>query len=96
MLHALRDVEDSARGAHFYCVLVFLRHAEDPAPLIAQGRWDGDILRAERGRGGFGYDPLFEVPGRGLTAAELDPADKNAISHRGQAVRELLRLLDGA
>lgn len=96
LLDALQGVDDGNRGAHFYCVLVLLRHAEDPAPLIAQGCWHGGILRAERGSGGFGYDPLFEVPGYGLTAAELDPAEKNAISHRGQAVRELLRLLDAA
>lgn len=94
LLQAMAGVADGERGAHFYCVLVFLRDAGDPAPLIAQGRWDGEILRAERGRGGFGYDPLFSVPGHDLTAAELEPARKNAISHRGQAVRELLRLLD--
>jgi XTP/dITP diphosphohydrolase len=96
LLAALAEVPDGQRQAHFHCTLVLLRYAEDPAPLIAQGSWHGEILRAERGDGGFGYDPLFLLPERDLTAAELDAAEKNAISHRGQAVRELIALLTGA
>ena len=95
LLSDLADVPDGRRQAHFYCALVLLRHPEDPAPLIARGSWRGEILRAERGSGGFGYDPLFLVPERDLTAAELDAAEKNAISHRGHAVRELIALLNG-
>jgi len=93
LLAALADVPDGERHARFHCTLVLLRHADDPAPVIAQGCWEGEILRAERGSGGFGYDPLFLVPDRDLTAAELDARDKNAISHRGNAVRALRALL---
>lgn len=81
------------REAHYYCVLVLLRSARDPAPLIACGSWRGEIIDVPRGNGGFGYDPHFLVPERGLTAAELDPGEKNRMSHRGQAVRQLRDLL---
>lgn len=77
-------------SAYFVCVLVFVRHKNDPLPIIAQGIWQGEILDAERGSGGFGYDPLFWLPQLGKTSAELDPAHKNAISHRGQAMHKLL------
>lgn len=93
LLDALKDVTDQERGAQFVCVMVFLRHAADPVPLIAQGAWRGQILHTPRGEQGFGYDPLFFVPALGSTAAELDPAVKNRISHRGQAAAELLDLL---
>jgi XTP/dITP diphosphohydrolase len=86
LLAALRDVPDDARGAHFYCVVVLLRHADDPAPLIAEGRWDGTILRAPRGASGFGYDPVFFDPLLGCGAAELDGETKNKLSHRGKAL----------
>src|SRR5690554_2995464 len=86
LLAALEAVPDPARGAHFHCTLVLLRHPRDPRPLIAQGEWHGRVLRERRGEGGFGYDPLFLDPDTGLTAAELDPATKNRISHRGQAL----------
>lgn len=84
-----------ARGAHYYCVMVLLRHAADPQPLVAEGEWHGEILRAPRGEGGFGYDPLFLDPGLGKTGAELPLARKNDISHRGKAARALLERLYG-
>ena len=95
LVEALRDVPDGQRQARFQCVMVYLRHAEDPTPLIAQGTWEGIILRAPRGSGGFGYDPVFLVPGEGCTAAELGPERKNGLSHRGQALRRLQWLLEG-
>ncbi|MGQ4661487.1 RdgB/HAM1 family non-canonical purine NTP pyrophosphatase [Lysobacter sp. F6437] len=96
LLAALDGMPEAQRGAHFHCTLVLLRHADDPRPLIAQGEWHGQVLPARRGAGGFGYDPLFLDPDTGLTAAELDPATKNRISHRGRALailREKLGLL---
>ena len=89
LLHALEGVPTERRGAFFICVLVLLRHADDPAPLIAEGRWHGRVLEAERGDGGFGYDPLFLPDDQALSAAELDPALKNRLSHRGQALARL-------
>lgn len=89
LLDALRGVPDEARGAHFYAVIVLVRHAEDPQPLIAEGLWRGRILHAPRGDGGFGYDPVFFDPAHGGSAAELEPALKNRISHRGQALAAL-------
>ena len=89
LLAALRDQPEAARGAHFHCTLVLLRHADDPAPLLAEGRWRGRILTAPRGAGGFGYDPVFLDPDSGLSAAELPPAQKNRISHRGRALASL-------
>ena len=79
-------------AARFDCVMVYLAHPEDPTPLIASGRWHGRILSEPRGANGFGYDPHFYVPGHDATAAELDPALKNRISHRGQAARALADL----
>jgi XTP/dITP diphosphohydrolase len=93
LLRAMADVPDNARQARFHCVLVLLRHPEDPVPLIAQGRWEGVILREPQGSGGFGYDPLFFVPSQGMSAAQLDSATKNAISHRGFAAADMLALL---
>lgn len=81
------------RAASFHCVLVALEHAEDPAPLIASGSWAGEIARAPRGRGGFGYDPVFFDPTLGATAAEIEPGMKNRVSHRGTALRALVELL---
>ena len=89
LLAELDGLPESARGAHFFCVIVLLRHAEDPAPLIAEGRWHGRILREPRGHRGFGYDPVFFDPRNEASAAELDPAVKNRISHRGQALARL-------
>lgn len=93
LLDALRDVQDAARTAHFIAVIVLLRHAEDPEPVIAEGRWHGRVLRAPQGHGGFGYDPVFLDPAHGCTAAEMDGATKHRVSHRGQA---MVRLLEGA
>lgn len=96
LLRELSDVPDGARTARFRCVIVYLRHALDPTPLICQGTWEGSILRAPRGDGGFGYDPVFLVPGYDCSSAELPPATKNRLSHRGQALAQLLRALGGA
>jgi XTP/dITP diphosphohydrolase len=81
------------RRAHYYCVVVLVGHAEDPEPLIAEGRWHGEVVAAPRGAGGFGYDPHFYLPELGKTAAELAPGEKHAVSHRGKALRRLLALL---
>ena len=93
LLEALRDVPDDARGAAFHCVATFVS-PEGGEPLVAEGTWRGSILRAPRGDGGFGYDPVFLDPDSGLTGAELSPELKNARSHRGQALRRLVRLLE--
>ncbi|SEO90080.1 RdgB/HAM1 family non-canonical purine NTP pyrophosphatase [Aquisalimonas asiatica] len=93
LLGELAGVADAGRTARFRCVMVYLRHAEDPAPLICQGVWEGRILEAPRGAGGFGYDPVFWVPQEGCSAAELPPETKNRLSHRGQALRALLAAL---
>lgn len=95
LLHALESVPESERTARFQCVMVYMRHAADPTPLICQGAWEGRILFAPQGENGFGYDPVFYVPTEGRSAAELESAVKNALSHRGQALRQLRRLLDG-
>ena len=81
------------RRAYYYCIMVLMRRADDPRPLIAEGFWRGEIARAPRGTGGFGYDPLFFLPALGKTAAELDPAQKNRLSHRGQALQKLIELV---
>lgn len=95
LLRELGDTPDRERGARYQCVLVYLRHALDPTPVICQGSWEGRILHQPRGEGGFGYDPLFLVPERGCSAAELDPAVKNRISHRAIASALLLDALRG-
>ncbi len=81
------------RRAHYYCVLVLLRHAEDPQPVIAEGEWHGEILAAPRGSGGFGYDPLFLVPAANRSSAELAAEEKNAVSHRALAFSRLAERL---
>lgn len=81
------------KSAYYYCVLVFVRHADDPQPVIAEGRWDGEIMAEARGQGGFGYDPYFWLPAQGKTAAELTADEKNRLSHRGQALRVLVEKL---
>ncbi len=93
LLRMLDGVSADRRGARFQCVMVYLRHAQDPTPLICQGTWEGSILEAPRGANGFGYDPIFLVPDLGQSAAELGADDKNARSHRGQALRQLVRHL---
>lgn len=77
------------RSGHYYCVLVLVRHADDPQPIIADGVWRGQVLSAAQGDGGFGYDPLFQAHGESVSVAEMDAAAKNAVSHRGQAMRAL-------
>lgn len=94
LLHALAGVPEAARGARYQCVLVFVNGPDDPAPLVAQASWSGRIIDAPRGSGGFGYDPYFWLPERGCTAAELDAVEKNRISHRGQALRQLRAALE--
>jgi XTP/dITP diphosphohydrolase len=91
----LRELKDN-RQAFYSCVMVLVRHADDSHPLVAEGVWRGEIARAPRGANGFGYDPLFYLPELGKTAAELDAATKNRISHRGQALARLLTLLEHA
>ena len=81
------------KSAYYYCVLVYVRHADDPQPVIADGVWKGEIIDQPRGQGGFGYDPYFLLPSLGKTAAELTAAEKNAVSHRGQALRALVEKL---
>ena len=91
LLHELRDVAEADRTARFQCVIVFMRHARDPMPLVCQGTWEGRILFTEQGENGFGYDPLFYVPTHDCSSAELDPATKNSLSHRGQALASLMQ-----
>ena len=83
----------SDKSAYYYCVLVFVRHADDPQPVIADGRWNGEVIAEPRGQGGFGYDPHFLLPALGKTAAELAADEKNLLSHRGQALRALIEKL---
>jgi XTP/dITP diphosphohydrolase len=93
LLDALADVPEENRSARFQCLMVYMRHADDPTPLICQGSWEGRILSAARGSNGFGYDPVFYVPTHNCASAEL-PADiKNSLSHRGQALRQLVAAL---
>ena len=91
LIESLQGVAN--RKAHYYCVMVYVRYADDPQPLIAEGRWHGEIIDTPRGDGGFGYDPYFLVPQFGKTGAELDMDTKNGLSHRGQALRELAEKL---
>ena len=93
LLEAMKGVPRAQRTAHFIAVIVLLRHAEDPQPIIAEGRWSGLILDAPRGDGGFGYDPVFLDPENNLSAAEFDPAIKNRLSHRGRALAMLRQKL---
>ncbi len=81
------------RNAHYYCVIALLRHADDPAPILAEGAWRGEIVLSPRGMNGFGYDPYFFLPAFGKTSAELEPSQKNRISHRAQALEHLMRKL---
>lgn len=90
LLEQLRDIPEPKRTARFQCILVYMRHAEDPTPIICQGSWEGRILLTPEGDHGFGYDPLFYVPSHQCSAAQLAPELKNAISHRGQAMQKLL------
>jgi XTP/dITP diphosphohydrolase len=93
LLHELANVPDPDRAARYRCAMVYLRWAEDPAPIVVQAAWEGAIGRTPRGEGGFGYDPLFLVDEGARTAAELTALDKNRRSHRGQALRGLVTAL---
>ncbi len=90
LLQALHNVSDEQRTARFQCVIVYMRHADDPMPIICEGTWEGRILHEITGENGFGYDPLFYVPTHKCSSAELDPAEKNRISHRAQALKKLI------
>jgi XTP/dITP diphosphohydrolase len=93
LLRLLEGKSPEERSARFRCVLVFMRHAEDPTPLICQGTWEGQILSHPQGENGFGYDPLFLVPGLDIASAQLPSEQKNRISHRGQAVQQLIKMI---
>jgi len=93
LLEAMTDVPDGQRGAQFHCVLVYLRHADDPTPIVCHGRWPGSILRAPQGDGGFGYDPIFLCPETDCSAGELSRDEKSRISHRGRALALLMEQL---
>ena len=93
LLEGLRTVPEGRRAARYQCVIVLVRAADDARPLIAQGSWEGRIIDTPRGTGGFGYDPVFVPAGEERTAAELDAAAKNAVSHRGQALAALVAML---
>lgn len=93
LLQLLSDVPTEQRSARYQCVLVLMKHAEDPTPVICQAAWEGRILASPAGEGGFGYDPLFFTPEHHCSAAQLDKAQKNAISHRGKAMQRLLQAL---
>ena len=96
LLESLEGFAAPERGAAFVCVIAFLRHAHDPRPIVCEGIWEGQVLDAPRGDGGFGYDPVFFIETLGRSAAELSRAEKNAVSHRGQALAPLLgRLAHG-
>ncbi len=96
LLQALEEVADGERRAQFHCVLVYLRHAEDPTPLVFHGSWQGEIARNTSGEGGFGYDPVFWVPALSKTAAEMTKDEKRAVSHRGKALSLMLEALRNA
>lgn len=93
LLESLTDTPEKERSARFQCLMVYLSHAEDPTPILCRGTWEGRIAMAPRGDNGFGYDPVFQVPEQGCTAAQLDAETKNRLSHRGQALACLLRAL---
>jgi len=95
LLTELANIADQLRTARYRCALVYVRTADDTEPLICEATWEGQIARVPRGNGGFGYDPIFWLPERQLTAAELSADDKNRVSHRAQALRQLLALLRG-
>ncbi len=90
LLEALANTPDEERAARYVALIVLMKHPGDPTPLICEGRWEGRLLREPRGEGGFGYDPLFWVEDHGCTSAELPPEEKNRISHRGIALRQLI------
>lgn len=94
LLTKLNGLPEEQRTARFICVMAMMKHEEDPSPLITQGAWEGEIIENAQGENGFGYDPLFWIPSRALTSAQLEPELKNIISHRGKAARKMVYLLD--
>ena len=96
LLATLKDVPEGQRQARFVCVLVFMRHADDPTPIICQGFWEGEITTELNGDNGFGYDPVFFVPETDCTSAQLSPEQKHQLSHRGQALKQLLAQIEDA
>jgi len=95
LLESLKGVEDAQRSARFQCLMVYVRHQNDPVPVICQGTWEGKILTAPQGENGFGYDPVFFVPEENCSAAQLSPERKNSLSHRGKALKQLVKKLTG-
>ncbi len=93
LLEAMKDVPETQRSARFHCVLVLMRHENDPTPIVCHGKWEGRILNETHGDNGFGYDPLFWVPEEGCASAELEPARKKQLSHRGKALKQLFATL---
>lgn len=93
LLEALKEVPEAQRTARFHCVLVLMRHADDPTPIVCHGQWEGRILTQTQGSNGFGYDPLFWVPEEQCSSAQLEPIRKKQLSHRGQALKQLFTLL---
>jgi len=93
LLADIKDVPDAQRTARFQCLMVYMRHAKDPTPQIFQGTWEGRILHTPQGDNGFGYDPIFFVPTHNCSSAELEPEVKNSLSHRGQALKQLIEAL---
>ena len=93
LLNAMQGVETEKRTARFHCVLVLMRHENDPTPLVCHGKWEGQILTEEHGENGFGYDPVFFVPEDNCASAELDPSRKKQLSHRGKALASLFKAL---
>jgi XTP/dITP diphosphohydrolase len=93
LLNAMQGVSEAKRSARFHCVLVLMRHENDPTPLICHGKWEGRILSEQTGNHGFGYDPIFYVPEENCASAQLDPARKKQLSHRGQALQKLFTAL---
>ena len=95
LLEQMKNISTEQRTARFRCCIVYMRHAEDPSPLIADGSWEGTIMTEPSGVNGFGYDPLFFVPTHGVSSAELDADEKNSVSHRAQALQKMLNLMKG-
>ena len=93
LLEDMNGVPAVLRSARYWCVLVYMRHADDPTPIICQASWEGSLATEPTGENGFGYDPIFNVPDLDCTAAELDPATKNSLSHRGKALAQLVKAL---
>ncbi|MBL4282880.1 XTP/dITP diphosphatase [Vibrio fluvialis] len=94
LLDAMKDVPEAQRSARFHCVLVLMRHENDPTPLVCHGKWEGRILTQAHGSNGFGYDPIFFVPEENCASAQLEPVRKKQLSHRGQALKKLFQAIE--